>query len=89
MNKFDTPFSHVSIMFPCTAQFLLQTTCTHCGVELASTTFLNSDYVITTRPSDEAITCREVISWIAQMSGNFARCNMGAIGVKMVRFWGI
>lgn len=83
MNKFDTPFSDVTILFPCTTLQLLQSVCIHCGVSLATVSFLNSNFVIERRPDDEAITCREIVSWIAQLSGNFARCNYnGALELK-------
>lgn len=83
MNKFDTPFSGVIISFPCTQLQLLQAVCLHCGVYLATTTFTNSDFIVTRRPDDEATTCREIVAWIAQNSGNFARCNTdGALELK-------
>lgn len=87
MNKFDTPFSDVNISFPCTAITLLQSVCTHCGVTLSTTTFLNSEYTIYARLDDEAITCREIVAWIAQLSGNFARFNVdGTLELKWYDF---
>lgn len=83
MNKFDTPFSNVIISFPCSQLQLLQAVCLYCGVYLATNTFTNSDFIVTRRPDDEAITCREIVAWIAQNSGNFARCNTdGALELK-------
>jgi hypothetical protein len=83
MAKFDKPFKDVSIAFPTTAQLLLMVVCSYCGVSLATTTFMNSDYVIQTRPMDDAINCREIVSWIAQIAGCFARCNnQGALELK-------
>lgn len=83
MNKFDTPFSKVSISFPCTTLQLLQAVCLHCGVSLATVSFLNNNFIIERRPDDEATTCREIVSWIAQLSGNYARCNYnGALELK-------
>jgi hypothetical protein len=41
MNKFDTPFSKVTISFPCTQLQLLQAVCLHCGVYLTNATFTN------------------------------------------------
>ncbi|MDF2510473.1 MAG: hypothetical protein K0S04_339 [Herbinix sp.] len=83
MNKFDTPFSDIVQTFPCTAQDLLDTICTHCGVILATLTFDNYSYVINERPEDGATTCRDIIVWIAQISGNYARCNTsGALELK-------
>lgn len=83
MNKFDTEFSNVTQSFPCTTLQLLQSVCLHCGVYLSTISFLNSDFTIERRPSDEATTCREIVAWIGQISGNFARCNInGALELK-------
>lgn len=79
MNKFDTPFSDVTISFPCTQLQLLQAVCLHCGVSITNATFTNSDFIVTRRPDDEATTCREIVAWIAQNSGNFARCNTDGV----------
>ncbi len=75
MHKFDKPFKDVVQIFPCTNYTLLSAVCMHCGVDLATHSFLNGDYVIQSRPVDDAINCREIISWIATMAGCFARCN--------------
>ena len=87
MNKFDTKFSNVAITFPCTALQLLQAVTLHFQVSLATSTFTSSDYIIATRPLDDAVTCREVISWIAQIGGNFARVNkQGLLELKWYDF---
>ena len=75
MQKLDRAFSDVSVYFPCTAGELLQAVCLHCAVPLATTTFTSSDYIISRSPDEESVTCREIVSWIAQLSGTFARCN--------------
>lgn len=83
MHKFDVPFSDVVRAFPCTHLQLLQAVCSHCEVTLATNTFTNSNTSIVRRPSDEATTCREIVSYIAQCSGNFARINTsGALELK-------
>lgn len=83
MEKFDTPFSEVTIHFPCTSLQLLQAVCLHCGVSLATIQYLNSNFVIMRSPDDEATTCREIVAWIGQISGNFARINtQGALELK-------
>lgn len=87
MYKFDTPFSDVEINFPCTNFQLLQAVCLHCGVSLATLHFLNDDFLIERRPDDEAINCREIVSWIAQMAGCFARINtQGNLELKWYDF---
>lgn len=75
MHRFDVDFKDVSINFPCTTLQLLQAVCSHCKVSLGTTSFLNSNFVIERSFNDDSTTCREIISWIAQISGNFARCN--------------
>jgi hypothetical protein len=87
MVKFDTPFKDVVLVFPTTPILLLSAVCLHCGVTLATTTFLNDDFTITERPLDDAVSCREVVSWIAQLSGNFARMNTsGQLELKWYDF---
>lgn len=83
MNKFDTPLSELDITYPITAFNLLYEVCLHCGVYLNTLNFANKDFVITRPLDDEATTCREVVAWIAQISGNFARCNVdGALELR-------
>jgi hypothetical protein len=88
MSKFDKPFSGVNQSYPCTAQDLLNTVCTYCGVVLATQNFDNYNYVIASKPpAIESTNCREVVSWIAQLGGNFARCNTsGALEIKWYDF---
>lgn len=87
MAKFDKPFSGVTQIFPCTALTLLNSVCTYCGVVLATTTFDKYDYIVQSRPLDNAVNCREIVSWIAQLGGNFARCNIsGSLELKWYDF---
>jgi len=86
MSKFEVDFSEVTIIYPITAGNLLQTLCNHCGVILSTTTFDNSNYVISKAPSDTSITCLDVVSWIAQLGCNYARCNNnGQLEIKWYR----
>lgn len=83
MYKFDTHLSEVNITYPITAFNLLYAICTHCGVSLSTLNFTNKDFLITRELDDEATTCREVVAWIAQIAGCFARCNtQGALELK-------
>jgi hypothetical protein len=87
MARFDTKFSEVPVSFPSTALHLLQSVCLHCGVSLSTASFLNSAYVIENPPDDESISCREIVSWVAQIAGCFARCNtLGALELKWFNF---
>lgn len=87
MSKLDKPFKDVTIVFPTTATLLLNAVCLHCGVTIVTSSFLNNYFTITARPLDDAVNCREVISWIAQLGGNFARMNTaGALELKWYDF---
>lgn len=76
MQKFEKPFSGVMQTFPCTYGDLLYSVCLHCGVVLGTVTFTNSDKIIQSRPADDAMNCLDIVSYIAQNTGNFARCNV-------------
>lgn len=83
MSKLDTPYSKSPLKYPSTLSAIATDVCSTCGVSLESTSFLNSDYSVATRPSDSSITCREIISYVAQLAGCFARCNKdGAISIR-------
>lgn len=83
MHKFEKAFSEVTLSFPTTAGNALQVICTYCGVSLATTTFFNFDYIIQSRPDDSAMSCLDMVSYIAQVAGDYARCNVsGALELK-------
>lgn len=83
MHKFERSFKDVNVGFPITVSSLLNILCTHCGVYLATSTFTNSTFMIEERPIDDALTCLDMVSYIAQIGGNFARCNIdGALEIK-------
>lgn len=83
MYKFERPYKGVTLNFPTTAGNALQVICIYCGVSLATTTFTNSNYIIQSRPDDEALSCLDMVSYIAQIAGCFARCNRnGALEIK-------
>lgn len=74
MVRLDLPFSQVDVSFPCTALQLLTLICQRCGVPLGSTNFMNADYVIQEPPEGD-ISCRDVVSYIAEMAGCWAQCD--------------
>lgn len=83
MYFFDRPYSDSTLTYPASCDTIIRDACTICGINLASTTFPNRDTVIAERPTDEAITFREVIAYVAQICGCYARCNTnGALELK-------
>jgi hypothetical protein len=75
MSKFDQAYTKSALSYPATLGQIVADACTCCGVTLATLTFTNSSYTVTTRPSDGALTFRDIISYAAQLGGCFARCN--------------
>ena len=75
MSKFDKPYSKSTLKYPATLAEVLRDVCSCCNVILSTQTFLSSDYLVTQRPADDKTTFREVVSWIAQLAGCFARIN--------------
>lgn len=75
MHKFEKPFKANTITFPATAGYVVNSICTACGMILDTTSFPNKDYIITSAPDKDTCTYREVLSWIAQICGCFARFN--------------
>lgn len=83
MSKFDQSYADVSTVYPADLSRIVRDICTHCGVPLGTTTFDNASYVIQTRPADDALNCREMLSYVAQIAGCYARCNVdGALELK-------
>lgn len=56
-----------------TALWLAQYTCKQVGVELGTTTFRNSDFIIDSNQFDDGYTCRDVIKNIAKLGVTWAR----------------
>lgn len=83
MHKFEVPFSEVNVSFPITVGALLNIIATHCGVPVETTSFTNSTFTIEKRSDSTALSCLDVVAYIAQLSGNYARCNVdGALELK-------
>lgn len=87
ISKFDQPYSKSALVYPKTLGEIVADACSCCGVTLATTVFANSTYVVTNRPTDGALTFRDVISYAGQLSGNFCRCNVdGALELRWYDF---
>jgi len=76
MARFEKPFSGVSVTFPATADTLVRALCSHCNVTLGTLDFPHKSFVFQTGPQKESCSCREVLSWVAQAVGCFARCDV-------------
>lgn len=74
MRKFDRDFADTNIKLPVTAFDLLQRICDFCGVTL-KTTYLKMGSYSVKDFTKESISCRDVIIYIAQIEGAYARMN--------------
>ncbi len=78
MEQFDRPYSLSELTYPTTLLQIVLNACSECGVTLANSSlnFPHNNYRVTTRPSEDVTTFRDVISYCAMIAGCFARCNV-------------
>lgn len=76
MSKFDMPYVPTGVSFPSTAEQIVVNACRDAGVALGTADFPHKDTAIASKPSEESTTFREVIAWVAQICGCFARVNV-------------
>ena len=75
MMKFDRDYSESKLKYPATRSEIIRDACNVCGVQLQTVTFDNDDYVIKNQPNTEQLTFRQVLAWVAQIGGQFCRCD--------------
>ena len=75
MRLLERPYSDVATTYPATLARIASDICTACGLTLYTTTFANSSVVVQQRPTDGTLTCLDMISNVAQSSGNWAKCD--------------
>lgn len=83
MSKFDKKYSESTLSYPATLNQIVRDACDVCGVSLQTYNFPHDSFIVQNRPDNETTTFREVISWCAQISGCFCRCDtLGRLGLK-------
>lgn len=73
MYKLDRDYADVKTTYPANLGTIVRDICNVCGVTLLTTTFDYSTYQVSKRPDDEALTCRQVLAYCAQIACKFAR----------------
>lgn len=68
---FDKKYSYSSLRYPATLREILEDACNCCGVVLATKDFTNDDYVVDERPTDEDISFRRVLEFLAPLTASF------------------
>lgn len=76
MSKFDKPYSKSTLKYPAKLGVILADACTCCGVSLVSANFPNKDYVVQSRPTDDALTFGDIVAMVAQIAGCWAKMDV-------------
>lgn len=71
--KFDKDYSLSKLEYPGTLLQIVMDACEVCDVQLGTTSFSHDDYVVQTRPEDSALTFRQVLQWVGEISCNFCK----------------
>ena len=72
MSKLDRSYADVTATkYPATASTIVRDICAKCGIALSSAVFANYNTVFKRHPG--AASCRQVLSWVCQATGNYAR----------------
>ena len=72
-KKFNQEFDGTGLSFPCTALQLAQYCCNKCGVELATTTFTNSTFIVPNNQYETGDTYRKVMQDIGKLAYSWVR----------------
>lgn len=75
MAKFDRPYTDSRLKYPATLGQIVADACSVCGVVQASADFPNRNYTVKERPTDEALTFRQVLTWVGQIACRYWKCD--------------
>lgn len=73
LYKFDVSYSKSTLSYPATLGEIVRDSCSVCNVQLGTASFDNDDFLVNERPSDDSITFRNVLLWVAQISCKFLK----------------
>lgn len=76
MHQFDRAYD-TALVYPATLGVILRDACTNCGVlyDNSLLEFTNNDYTVAEKPDGSNTTYRDVVAWVAQLAGCFAKFN--------------
>lgn len=81
MAKFDKEMPDIN--FPATLSDIFSRICTHCGVAYTSLNFPNKDLIVRSNYLEKDTSCRDILSYIAQLSCSYAYINSsGSVSLK-------
>lgn len=76
LSMFDKPYNKSTLKYPATLLQILQDACAVCGITLLSVDFPNKNYVVQTRPADDALTFGDIVAMVAQVAGCWAKMDV-------------
>ncbi len=74
-KRFERPYSESTLVYPTDVNTIIRDACDTCGVPLLTTSVSGGGYIVPARPVSDDLTFLKVVSWCAQITGNFARIN--------------
>lgn len=74
MILFEMPYV-TNLTYPATLKQILIEICMLAGVPLETTSFLNDDYVVRTKPDLESVSLRMALEYVSELACSFARIN--------------
>ena len=74
MYKADKPYIN-DLTYPTTLNQILISASAQAGLTLVTGNFANMNYIVNTEPVFEDITCRQVLAYVAELAGGYARIN--------------
>lgn len=84
MTLLDIPYSSVSTVYPASISTIINDICTACGVLRETQALPNDSLVISENPATSITTCREMLSYVAQI--NCRNCRFTPLG-KLEFVW--
>ena len=73
---FDIPYSKItSTVYPATFSKIVTDICNYIGVQLENTWFPHWSTLVEKKPDTKDLTCRQMLSYVAQLAGCFVKCN--------------
>lgn len=75
MSRFDEDYGNVKTAYPATLGEIVRDICTYCKVAFITPAFNNYTYEVKGRPTDESLTCRQVLAYCAQLACCFGKCD--------------
>lgn len=74
MIELDKPYSLSKLSYPASLYQIYMNICSVADVQPGTTSFINQDYIVDERPEGD-YTLRQILNYVAELSGNFARFN--------------